>query len=158
LTGWHIAAAGRKRGALLHFVSTLRVQPPPGRALTPFHEGCERLDTADSPFSRIAQDLGTDLRNDGYPDRDFLERRTRDQLIAIARECGYADGVGSVASYKKSELVNSLLRHFEQARAAAKPNAAQQKAREWLPEVMRFPAVDPDDEATQADEQMPDED
>jgi len=49
-----------------------------------------------------------------------------------------------VASYKKAELVNSLIWYFETARAAATPTPVQQKAREWMPDAMRFPAVDPD--------------
>jgi hypothetical protein len=59
-------------------------------------------------------------------------------------ECGYALSAGSVRSYKKSELVNALLRHFANAHAAAEPTPAQRKAIEWLPEAMLFPAVDPD--------------
>jgi hypothetical protein len=49
-----------------------------------------------------------------------------------------------VATYKKSELVNSLIWYFDTARSAATPTAAQEKAREWLPDAMRFPAVNPD--------------
>jgi hypothetical protein len=45
--------------------------------------------------------------------------------------------------FKKAELINSLLWYFETARAAATPTPAQQKTREWLPDAMRFPAVDP---------------
>jgi hypothetical protein len=49
-----------------------------------------------------------------------------------------------VASYTKADLVNCLIRHFEGAHAAATPTPAQQKARQWLPDAMLFPAVDPD--------------
>ncbi|MGF1611314.1 MAG: ParB/RepB/Spo0J family partition protein [Kiloniellales bacterium] len=116
-------------------------------------ELCERLDTRDSLFNRVARDLGADMRNHWQPDRAFLERRNKAQLCAIARDCGYAEGVGSVASWKKGELVSALVRHFAHARAAADPTPAQVKAREWQPEAMLFPAVDPD-----APEQEPDED
>jgi ParB family chromosome partitioning protein len=105
---------------------------------------CQRLDAEDSLFNRVARDLCVDMRYHWHPDRSFLERRTRDQLVAIAVDCGYAEGVGRVASYKKAELVNSLLWYFDTARAAASPTPAQQKAREWLPDAMRFPAVNPD--------------
>jgi ParB family transcriptional regulator, chromosome partitioning protein len=105
---------------------------------------CQRLDTEDSLFNRVARNLCVDMRYHWRPDRSFLERPTRDQLVAIAVDCGYAEGVGRMASYKKAELVNSLIWHFESARAAAEPTPAQQKAREWLPDAMRFPAVDPD--------------
>ena len=63
--------------------------------------------------------------------------------MAIAVDCGYAEGVGRVSSYKKADLVISLIWHFESARSAATPSLAQQKAREWLPDAMLFPAVDP---------------
>ena len=68
----------------------------------------------------------------GTPTAAFCERRTRDQLAAIAVDCGYAESTGRVASYKKAELVNSLIWYFDSARAAAEPTPAQQKAREWL--------------------------
>ena len=50
-------------------------------------------------------------------------------------------GRAASPSYKKADLVNCLIRHFESARAAATPTPAQQKAREWLPDAMLFPAV-----------------
>jgi ParB family chromosome partitioning protein len=115
-------------------------------------EFCQRLDTTESLFNRVARDLCVDMRYHWHPDRSFLERRTRDQLAAIAADCGYAESTGRVASYKKADLVNSLIRYFETARAAATPTPAQEKAREWLPEAMRFPAVNPDAVAEAEDE------
>jgi ParB family chromosome partitioning protein len=116
---------------------------------------CQRLDTTDSLFNRVARDLCVDMRYHWHPDRSFLERRSRDQLAAIAVDCGYAENTGRVATYKKAELVNSLLWYFDTARSAATPTAAQEKARAWLPEAMRFPAVNPD--AVAEAEQEPDE-
>jgi len=107
-------------------------------------ECCQRLDTGNSLFNRVARDLCVEMRYHWHPDRSFLERRTRDQLAAIAVDCGYAENAGRVATYKKSELVNSLLWYFDTARSATTPTAAQEKAREWLPDAMRFPAVNPD--------------
>jgi ParB family chromosome partitioning protein len=107
-------------------------------------EICQRLDTGDSLFNRVARDLCVDMRYHWHPDRSFLERRTRDQLVAIAVDCGYAESVGRLASYKKADLVNCLIWYFDTARSAATPTAAQEKAREWLPDAMRFPAVNPD--------------
>jgi ParB family transcriptional regulator, chromosome partitioning protein len=107
-------------------------------------------------FNRVARDLCVDMRYHWHPDRSFFERRTRKQLAAIAVDCGYAEGAGRVASYKKADLVNCLIRHFESARATAEPTPAQQKARDWLPGAMLFPAVDPkastepEDEASDA--------
>ena len=56
--------------------------------------GCQRLDTEDSLFNRVARDLCVDMRYHWHPDRSFLERRTRDQLVAIAVDCGYAENTG----------------------------------------------------------------
>jgi len=72
-------------------------------------EFCQRLDIGDSLFNRVARDLCVDMRYHWHPDRSFLERRTRDQLVAIAVDCGYAENTGRVATYKKSEPVNSVL-------------------------------------------------
>ena len=113
---------------------------------------CQRLDTEDDLFNRVARDLCVDMRYHWHPDRSFLERRTRDQLVAIAVDCGYAENTGHVASYKKAELVNSLIWYFDTARSAATSTPTQQKAREWLPDAMRFPAVDPDAGADAEDE------
>jgi ParB family transcriptional regulator, chromosome partitioning protein len=113
-------------------------------ALSLGQENCERLDTSDSLFNRVARDLSLDMRNHWQPDASFFSKRTRDQLVSVAIECGYAEGKGQVSSYKKTDLVNCLIRHFQSAKAAAEPTPAQQKARDWLPEAMLFPAVDRD--------------
>ena len=113
-------------------------------ALTFGQRDCERLDTKDSLFNRVAQDLKADMRNHWKPDRAFLTRRTREQLIAIAKENGMAEGRGGIGTYKKSELVEGILFHEAQARLASSPTPAQRKALDWLPEIMFFPAADPD--------------
>jgi len=113
---------------------------------------CQRLDARDSLFNRVARDLAVDMRNHWTPDRSFLERRTRDQLVAIAADCGYAEGAGQVSSYKKADLVNCLIRHFQSAHTTATPTPAQTKARAWLPEAMLFPAIDADTPAEKEDE------
>jgi len=89
--------------------------------------------------------------------RGVFGKRNRKQLVGIAKECGYADGNGSLGSYKKSELTSSLVRHFVNAHSTAEPTEAQRKAREWLPEAMLFPAVDRDAPAeAEVDEQEED--
>ncbi len=114
-------------------------------AVLPFGQTtCDRLDSEDSLFNAVATDLKVDMRNHWRPDADFLNRRTREQLVAIAQECGYADGTSGLHTWKKAELVNGLLRHFEQARQVSTPTESQRKAQAWLPEAMLFPAVDPD--------------
>jgi hypothetical protein len=125
-------------------------------------ENGDRLDTKDSLFNRVAGDLAVDMRKHWRPDEAFLAKRSRVQLVAIARECGFAEGNGSFAVYKKSELVTGLARFFQSARAAAEPTEAQSKAREWLPGCMLFPAVDPgaasDPSEDEADEEDTDPD
>jgi len=119
---------------------------------------CDRLDTSDSLFNRVARDLSVDMKNHWRPDAAFFGKRNREQLVGIAKECGYADGNGSLGSYKKAELTSSLVRHFVNAHSTAEPTEAQRKAREWLPEAMLFPAVDAnapaevEDEADSVDE------
>lgn len=113
-------------------------------ALTFGQSNCERLDVHDSFFNRVAQDLKADMRQHWTPDRTFLSRRNREQLIEIAKANGAADGRSSLASYKKSELVDAILFHDRNARQAAQPTPEQRKVLDWLPEAMSFPAVDPD--------------
>jgi hypothetical protein len=48
-----------------------------------------------------------------------------------------------LGSYKKAELISSLIRHFQNAFLASDPTPSQQKARSWLPEALLFPAIDP---------------
>jgi len=124
-------------------------------ALTFGQSDCERLDIHDSFFNRVAQDLKTDMRNHWRPDQIFFEKRSREQLLSIADECGFAQTRAYLSGYKKSELVSCLRMFFIDALRAVEPTPAQEKARAWLPEAMRFPAVDPDAKAC-ADE--PDDD
>jgi len=102
---------------------------------------CDRLDTSDSLFNRVARDLSVDMRNHWRPDAAFLGKRNREQLVGIAVESGFAEAPGQLSTYKKADLVNGLTRYFHNTKTENDP--ADQKAREWLPEAMLFPAVDP---------------
>lgn len=125
-------------------------------AVLPFGQlDCYRLDSGDSLFNAVAIDLKVDMRNHWRPDAEFLNRRTREQLVTIGEQCGYADGVSGLRTWKKGELVNALLRHFEQARQSSAPTVAQSKALSWLPEAMLFPAVDPDASDTACEDEPP---
>ncbi|MBK6897650.1 MAG: ParB/RepB/Spo0J family partition protein [Alphaproteobacteria bacterium] len=119
-------------------------------ALTFGQKYCDRLECGDTLFNRVAQDLKADLRHHWTPDRAFLSRRTREQLLEIAKENGLAEGRGALATYKKTELVEGILFHDAQARSASSPTQAQRKALDWLPEAFLFPATGPDTH-TQAD-------
>jgi ParB family transcriptional regulator, chromosome partitioning protein len=98
-------------------------------ALSFGQEVCDRLNSGDSLFNRVARDLSVDMKNHWRPDAAFFGKRSREQLVGIAKECGYADGNGSLGSYKKSELTSSLVRHFVNAHSTAEPTEAQRKAR-----------------------------
>lgn len=113
-------------------------------ALTFGQKYCDKLECGDTLFNRVAQDLKADLRNHWIPDRAFLSRRTREQLLEIAKHNGMAEGRGALATYKKSELVEGILFHDAQARSASSPTPAQRKALDWLPEAFLFPAAGPD--------------
>jgi ParB family chromosome partitioning protein len=73
------------------------------------------------------------MGNHSRPDADFFNRRKRGQLVGVAGECGFADGHSVLHTWKKGELVNGLLRHFELACSAADPTPSHRKALEWLP-------------------------
>ncbi|GMU68263.1 MAG: hypothetical protein AMXMBFR37_05960 [Steroidobacteraceae bacterium] len=140
---------GTDKGTLYAAIKTLSDHDLDGlqallTALSFGQADCERLDTGDSVFNDVARDLGVKMRSHWEPDAAFLSRRTHAQLVEIAKECGYAEGRSGLGSYKKSELVTGLLRHFEAARVASEPTAAQEAARAWLPCVMQFPAINPD--------------
>jgi ParB family chromosome partitioning protein len=128
-------------------------------AVLPFgQENCDRLDSGQSLFNAVAMDLAADMHNHWRPDADFLNRRTRDQLLGLAADCGFAEGRSGLHTWKKAELIAALLRHFEQARTASTPTEAQLLARAWLPEAMAFPAIDPDATSPGDDESLADDD
>jgi ParB family chromosome partitioning protein len=95
----------------------------------------DRLDTEDSFFNQVACDLGIDMRQWWRPDAAFLTRRTKAQLIEMATDSGAVATLGPVAQSSKAELVNTLSAYF-----AGDTDAA----RDWLPGVMQFPAVEHD--------------
>lgn len=106
-------------------------------------QDCSRLDARDSLFNRVARDLSVDMRRHWRPDAAFLGKRNREQLVVLAKECGYADAASQLGTYKKADLVNALVRYFQSAKAEAEPTEQQIRAREWLPDAMLFPAIDP---------------
>ena len=91
------------------------------------------LDSGDSLFNRVAQDLGIDMADHWRPDEAFLSRRTMSQLEDVARESGAIKTLGRMGDYKKKGLVAALVRIFTRT--------DDDGARTWLPGVMRFPAA-----------------
>jgi len=57
-------------------------------------------------------------------------------LSCVKSKRDYAEGMSGVGSFKKSDLIACLIRHFQTAQSAADPTPAQKKAQEWLPEPM----------------------
>lgn len=121
-------------------------------AILLFLEVCEfgqdtgdRLDTnGDSLFNKIAVDLAIDMRDYWRPDDGFLKRRNKVQLQALMNESGASAKLASAASYKKGELVKSLVKFFATAKSVSNPTETDQSANAWLPEAMQFPAINPD--------------
>lgn len=96
---------------------------------------CDELDTGESLFNRVAMELEVDMREWWRPDTAFLSRRTKDQLVEIANDSGAAETLGPVARFRKGELVTALCQYFA---------GNTDMARDWLPGVMQFPAVEHD--------------
>jgi len=105
----------------------------------------DKLDSREgSLFNRVATDLGVDMRTCWTPGVWFLSRRTMKQLGGIIREAGLSRLFGNGAGFKKTDLVRSLARYFTKVRTFDDPADDQKQARDWLPEAMTFPAVNPD--------------
>ena len=105
---------------------------------------CGQLDTKDSLFNRVATDLEIDMCAHWFPDEAFLGRRTLAQLHEIAQQSGFDNEKPYYRRCKKVELVKALTQYFAQARQVETPDENQIKARNWLPDAMRFPAVEID--------------
>ncbi len=104
------------------------------------------LDTdEDSVFNRVALSLGVDMRRYWTPDEWFLGRRTMSQLGNILSQSGLSRLYGNGKDFKKTELVPMMVRYFNKVRTMTKPKGDQKQARDWLPEAMQFPAIDPDE-------------
>ena len=112
---------------------------------------CDQVDTDDSLFNRVARDIGVDMRDHWRPDTAFLSRRTKPQLLHITEEIGL-NNEGPMAKLKKSELVRMLANRFERACSIEEPSESDRKARDWLPEAMRFPTPPSAAEDTPVDE------
>ena len=101
--------------------------------------GLDRLGTADSPFGRVARDLGVEVRRLWHPDAAFLEQLKRAELCEVAIASGAAGSMGRLADYKKGEIVRFLERYFERTTGReAHAEEFREKGRTWVPEVMAF--------------------
>lgn len=104
-------------------------------------EHSEELDSGESFFNRLAQDLGVSMRQWWTPDEAFLSGLKRDQLAQVAVESGASLRLGKLNGMSKKELVEGLVRYFERtADPKAKLDEHDAKGREWLPGTLKFPA------------------
>jgi ParB family transcriptional regulator, chromosome partitioning protein len=105
-------------------------------------ERLHELDTAESLFNRVATDIGIQIRSWWTPDAAFLSRLVREQVLAVAAECGAAMYIAGLDGRTKKQLVEDLTTYFaersEPDKADVDENAA---AREWIPGLFRFPAA-----------------
>ena len=93
----------------------------------------DSLDRHDSLFNRVAQDLAVDMKRHWRPDKVFLDARTKDQLVALAKESAAAEALGRLPS-KKGGMVDALTGYFQENGSDGAAN--------WLPGAMEFPARD----------------
>lgn len=108
-------------------------------------ENTGELDTfGGSLFNRVATDIGTDMRTHWIPSTWFLSRRSMSQLLPILKDSGLSRLFGNGKGYKKGELVRLMADYFAKVRSMTSPKSDQQQAKDWLPEAMQFPAIDPD--------------
>jgi ParB family chromosome partitioning protein len=105
-------------------------------------EEVSALDTGESLFNRIATDLGTGIRQWWIPDANFLSGLLREQVVAVAKECGAAEHLSGFNGWTKKQLVDELVRFFADHSDPEKLGADEDlRAAEWLPGIFRFPAT-----------------
>ncbi len=104
---------------------------------------CDKLDTdSTSVFNRVGQIMEVDMVQYWRPDEEFLKRRNKGQLLDIAKDCGANTKMGMIQDYKKSDLVKNLEGTFKQVSEQDSFSEDEANINTWLPEAMRFPAVD----------------
>lgn len=104
-------------------------------------EHLEELDSGDSFFNRIGQDLCVAMREWWTPDKSFLSGLKRHQLAEVAAESGASLQFGKLKEMSKKELVDALVRYFERtANPKVKLDEHDAKGREWLSGMLKFPA------------------
>ena len=117
-----------------------------------------RLDADEnSLFNLVAKDLGVDMRNFWTPDEAFLSRRNKQQLEAILEASGAKTRFANLLQGKKADLVKKLAKYFQSLLTKKSLSDEEKQTRNWLPEAMLFPAVDPDAAVLEADGEEEDE-
>ena len=86
-----------------------------------------------------------DLNDDGVLDIATGDGNDNTASVLIAdTESGLAARLGHPSEMKKAELVRKLAGQFQRVHDLSNPAGDDLKAHDWLPDAMRFPAVDPD--------------
>lgn len=119
-------------------------------------QNTQELDCRESSvFNIVGQQTGTDMNKHWIPSVWFFTRRSMSQLQPVLKDSGLSRLFGNGKGYKKTELVKLMADYFTKVRNMTNPKPDQEQARNWLPEAMSFPAIDPD--AVSEDENFPDE-
>jgi len=113
------------------------------------------LDTdEESLFNLVATDLKIDMREHWIPDHDFLSRRNAQQLQDIIKDTETSQLFGCTSGYKKKEIVTILSKHFAKLASQENSDEKDAKAKNWLPEALLFPAIDPDSNQEKENDQV----
>ncbi len=117
-----------------------------------------KLDTREnSLFNLVAKDLDVDMSKAWHPDEEFLKKRNKEQLAEIVETTQSTALFGSVANWKKGDLVQKLAEHFKRLFDNGTQTPEEDTARNWLPQAMSFPAIDLDAQevSVSLDEEIP---
>ncbi len=99
---------------------------------------CERFDTGDGIFNKIAQSIGVSLREWWTPDEPFLSALRHEQVLAVAEESGATEKLQGLAKSTKKNAVDLLSRYFATAQTVS--DGENDTAKGWLPGFFGFPA------------------
>lgn len=99
-----------------------------------------RLDAEESLMNQLAIDLGLSVRAWWTPDAAFLSALRRDQVIPIAVESGAAEHLHGLHDRSKKDIIEAVAAYFRANSDPEKPDG-DQRAKEWLPGIMEFPAI-----------------
>ncbi len=109
-----------------------------------------------SLFNRVAKDLNVEMHYYWTPDEAFLNRRNKTQLENILAASGAKTKFGNLLQGKKADLVKKLAKHFQSLLTKKSLTEEERQTRNWLPDAMQFPAIDPD-AGTRAQHQEPED-
>ena len=104
--------------------------------LTFGQEHIERQEPGDTFFSSVHTLLDIQVREWWAPDEIFLSMLRRDELERVAIESGASITLGSLAGYKKKDLVTRLAAYFGRTVTGENLDEHGQKGARWLPPQM----------------------